>query len=547
MIRLILFLSAFAFAVNVDAANFLLGNQGIIDIGHNQELNETVVPKQKVENEPSLTIVKNKIVSKERLYSQKFDCETDFLRTETCSQSKTVCPSNEEYTDSYSTANNVTKTYIKLCPERTILEGNKCYSDENQDGVKDFYYYIQTLSSIWKNVRLSGFDWKEEVGVVEIPPGSYLAVRHHGRGLCDDDTNRIIISVNNNLIIDSWCNEYKTPEELLINPIGSKDTGELLAYTNDTNSSVSVPFQYKSEHGSSRGWDFSYLDQYIYVKSRILERDSFLEERIDNNVYLYIETSCPDNTIEQADGSCLMEYDWYSYSCPAELSIYNTAWQVINAGGDCGNPTCTNSATPPPNNCVRPNYTCPIDSNQKCGKTLNIAGICDSGYVWNTNRCERIESYCGTSFYNSALDKCQNITEYMKLCLSGEIYNPITNDCESAVDACVNGVYNSGTNQCEELPTITCSANGYTYNRLSKKCEDISSPPCKSGYSVKDGICFGSMVVCQSGSIYNDITKKCESERCGQYGTVDSGINCGISAICDGVIIGSKCIPNTVQ
>lgn len=515
------------------SSKFLLNN-GIVDIGHKKESSEIEVPKERIINEPSMQITENKLTYQKRIQSQKFDCETDFLGTETCTQQQTVCPSNSEYTDGYSVAHHVSKDFIKQCPLGTIVDGNRCYLDENRDGEKDYYYYVKSGRYVWSGVYLNSSRNVNESGTVTIPAKGYLEVRHYSPQACDNDNNHVVVKIDNVSKIDTWCRR-------------SKDTGNVIVYRNDTDSSVSVPYYYFDGHAGG-GWDKSYFLEYIYGPNKIISKDGFIEEEIGGKIYLYSGTQCPNNTIEQSDGSCVMEYDWYSYLCPTDVNIYSGVWQPVDSGSDCGNITCTNSATPPSNNCVRLNYTCPLDPNQKCGKTLNTIGTCNDGYVWNSNRCERVESFCGSSFYNASLDICQDVTRYEKLCKnSNEVYNKATDKCETGTDACVDGIYDANLNKCVMDFVPECTTQGYTYNKVSDMCEDANSPICETQYNYDGVSCKGEMTMCATGFSYNEVLNKCEKDVCDILNTSDSGTRCEAPSPCIGTVSNGKCIPDTIQ
>lgn len=405
------------------AKNKFLLNNGIIDIGHFSTSTLVEVPKDEILTDPSTKIVPNKLTYNERLQSEKYECETDFLNTETCIVQQNICPSSTEYADGYSIVNHANKSLYKLCKIGHIKDGNKCYIDENKDGLKDYSYYARTGG-------------------------------------------------------------YKT-------------------------------------------------------------------EEISGKTYYYLDPECPSNTDEQSDGSCTMKYNWYSYLCPTDINKYGAIWKAKDTGSDCGNLSCTNSITPPKDNCVRATYTCPLNPNQKCGKTLNTISSCESGYTWNNNRCERIESFCGSSVYNATLDICQDITHYSKLCSdSNQTYNPSTDLCETKQVACENGKFDKKVNSCVMDFIPVCEIQGYVYNSISDTCENPTLPICKTQYNFESstGDCKGEMTMCETGYIYNEEIDRCEKELCNILNTNDSGTRCETQALCDGVITqNGNCIPNTLR
>jgi len=266
--------------------------------------------------------------------------------------------------------------------------------------------------------------------------------------------------------------------------------------------------------------------------------------------YCYKKSKCPANTTLQSDNTCQMNYTWYSYSCPAAVNSYSNKWNIINPGSDCGDASCVNSATPPHNNCVRLNYTCPIDPNMKCGKTINKIHTCPNGYIWNNNRCERVEKYCGKYSYDPLTDSCHDITYYAKKCKNSiEKYNPNTDLCESDVVACQKGVYDRELNECV-MKFVPICKSGYVYNYATNACENNQKKPCESqyDYSATDHACIGRMTVCKSGFSWNATTKKCETTVCDIVKASDVNNRCEKSIACVGVITSDGfCIPDKVQ
>ena len=516
------------------SANLLLKNAGVIDIGHKEESSEIEVPKQLIISEPSMQITNNVIVYAEREFSDEIDCETDFMDIETCPVEQSVCPSNEERVSGYSIANSVTKSFIKICPFGSIKVNDRCYRDENRDGVIDTVNQVVSSKTLWSNVVLNMTNCKDTTETFLIGTGGWITARHHSWSACDGDLNTVTVKVNNVVKINVGCNS-------------ARDTGDREIYRNNSGANQHVTVYYKDCH-SGTGWDHSTMERDVYGYSSPPPAGWTIDGSHAPSFSFYKSAVCPANTVELSDGSCQMTYNWYSYFCPAETNEYANAWNVVDAGSDCGNISCTNSATPPVGNCVRLNYTCPIDANAKCGKTLNNAGVCNDGYVWNSNRCERIESYCGDSFYNAVLDVCQDITKYTKLCQNqSEVYNKNTDKCESPDIACVAGEYSEEINKCTMSYITKCPTFGYQYNYLSGRCENASAPPCKTQYGLTNGMCLGQMNVCQSGYSYNETSRKCQKNTCGLFGTADNGQLCAKNASCAGTISNGKCIPTTVQ
>lgn len=522
---------------NLYGVNPFLLNDGIVDIGRISTTNQIEVPKELVLKEPQIEEVPNKTIYNERLQSPLVDCETDFLGTEICPTNRQECPSNEELTDGYSTVHHINKSFIKLCEPGHIKNANRCYVDENGDGQKDYTYYRKTGGYKWSGVYLSGSRSVSRKGTVTIPAYGYLEVRHYSPQACDDDNNYVRIDIEGITIKSTWCG-------------GSRDTGYIKAYENTTGSPKNIDYYYYDRH-SGGGWDKSYFLEYIYAPHGTVPI-GYITEEISGKIYYYKNSTCPSNTEEQPDGSCKMEYDWYSYHCPTESNYYENLWQVVNTGEDCGNASCTNSATPPENNCVRVDFVCPIDSNLKCGKTVVDTVDCGDGYVWNNNRCERLESYCASSTYNSAKDICEDIATYTKLCINdGDVYSTSLNKCISNTEICKDGTYDSVTHSCITPFEAACNSTGYIYDSFTETCSDSSIALCSDNqYSYNSGTsqCIGTMTPCVTGYSYNVKTNKCELERCGSLGTLDTDLRCEKDSACVGTVTADgKCIPSVVQ
>lgn len=513
-------------------ASFYYQNNGIVDIGRKNILSEYEVPKEYVYSEPQLTPQNNVVVYANRLQSELMNCEIDYLGTETCPIGREVCPTKEEFVNGYGVKHTTTKSFVKMCTPGHILENGKCYLDKDYNGAKD--YVMERYRTAWSGYYLNRENSISESNNIEMPPYSYLQVRHYSNEACDDDSNNVIVKINGIEKINTWCSS-------------SKDTGKKIVFTNNTASKIIISYYYYDRH-SGGGWDKSNLQEWLVA----LDMPGYTKETSGSLVYYYQTPTCPVNTTLQSDGSCKMQYNWYSYHCPADVNYYQNQWKVINPGLDCGNPTCTNSSTPPANNCVRVDYTCPINIDTKCGKTFSDIIDCGSGYIWNNSRCERIEKYCGDDFYNVALDQCQKITKYTKLCVNPlDIYDPIANICSSNINLCTQGVYSTVTKSCVTNFLANCNTPSYSYNSDTETCIDASKSLCSNieyTYDPENSICRGSMTFCEPGYSLNETTLKCEKTKCGILGTTDNNSRCETTSLCPGFITSDgKCIPTTIQ
>jgi len=531
------------FSCSLSAKSLLLKNEGIIDIGHREEATEIVVPKEKIIREPNIDLVENKIVYQERDKSPLYDCETDFINTETCTQDREICPTQEEYQDGYSVKHNVNKLFTKMCPFGTVKSGEKCYQDSNNDGTPDYLKKINYEYLLSNNGSSSPAGWGGLLSLYHISVGNYqykfYAEKADNYKVRIQADNYSTIHINNNKIHSDTSDDWREEKPKYINLNKGEHTIKISAGNYDGPHGVAVAIY---DSSNSLIWNTR--------KGQLIEYNDCKIGFMEDGDFCYILSECPKNTTEQGDGSCKLEYDWYEYKCPTDTNEYSATWSATDQGGDCGSPTCTNSPNPPTNNCVRAYYTCPINSNLKCGKTLNTSGICEDGYVWNSNRCERVESYCGDSFYNSTLDVCQDITEYQKLCPNqDQTYNPSTDECEASRVACTTGEYSSMNSMCQIDFVPECFQDGYVYNPLTEICENSEAPICPNGYTYdgEDVLCIGQMTMCGPGHTYNESLKKCEMDACTIEGVRNNGTMCQTDILCDGTFSNGICIPNTIQ
>lgn len=281
--------------------------------------------------------------------------------------------------------------------------------------------------------------------------------------------------------------------------------------------------------------------------NQLLEKDkgtsTLIKKTIYKNKFLKNgEYVCPESYIELdyhnlKEGVCKKDYSYYSYSCSSEdKNEYNLSWKgpLLDTGsdcmGECGLNGCIcNNKMPPANNCLRENFGCPFDINQKCSittssskentlpaiydgliysntistkieKTINLTKICHNGYkldsdgncsIEPTKLCpldSKLQSngYClyeNTGFYANPFPTCP----------TGSSFNEVTLKCVSTFD-CENG--STKTN-------FGCVKN-YSYFDYS----------CEKGYSLKEkgkdclGKCGPDGCICNSENPKNNCSKK---------------------------------------
>jgi len=426
-----------------------------------------------------------------------------------------------------------------LCGSNEIKVGNKCYLDNDRNNIKDIF--LSNQYSFYRGGSSYPAGWGGILSSYHINVGNYtftfyapVSGNYTFRAQVDNQYN---LSLNNTTILSG------------ANWQSIQSTSRYLAQGTHT-----IRFN-TWNHSGPQG-----AALVIYgTDGKMLwnTRQGQIPTVICPNGYsidgynCYKNSYCPANTTLQADGKCKMQYDWYSYHCPTDTNIYTNPWIVRNPGKDCGNPTCTNSSTPPSNNCVRVNYTCPLDSNQMCGKTVNNNVDCGTGYIYKDYRCVREEPYCGEYTYNAAKDICENIQQNNKKCLnSNETYDLELNKCVSQNPVCLNGSkWNDTTGVCEDDFEVACKQEGYVFNKTSGLCENKSIPICPEQYRYDTTLsaCVGEMTFCAPDEVLNEETKMCEKNLCGSYSTINSNGRCETSALCNGTLTASgTCIPSNI-
>jgi hypothetical protein len=531
-----IFTSIFLFflPISLFGANPLLKSQGIVDIGKVSEYSRIEVPKEYISVEPNILSAPNQIIYSPRIQSELFACEIDFLGTTICPVEKIECETNEEYQDGYSTKHTTTKSFVQICPPNTIKVGAKCYADENNDGIKDYtYYHLASSKRVWS----TSLRWAQKVEHTiskNLKPYSYIKITHRSRKACDNDRNYFKVKVNGKITINRNCRS-------------GVNISNVQVYKNSTSNYRSVDLYYSDQHGWLGG-DSTTLTEYTY---ELISQPpiGFIIEEVGSTFYSYTNTRCPNDTTLQSDGSCKMTYDWYSYHCPLETNYYEKGWVVVDSGGDCGHSSCVNSSTPPANNCVRVNYSCPINSSSKCAKGEALDKSCEEGYSYQNSRCERDEPYCGNGTYNSSKDICEDITSYEKLCLnSSDTYSAAIDKCQSSTKICPQGTYDSTLGTCTQEYNISCD-EGYTYDESKQSCIGEDLEICQNGYRYDESrnSCISDVTICAVDEEYDESTNSCTKSLCQLDGVSTGETRCESEVVCDGILReDGRCIPNEV-
>lgn len=185
-----------------------------------------------------------------------------------------------------------------------------------------------------------------------------------------------------------------------------------------------------------------------------------------------------------------MCYKQYSYA--EEVSpITEEQWVgPLNAGGDCrgvgldSNNSC-NSPVPPEGNCIKTEFTCPLDESLPCVKISDNSSIVKnlySGYMFNYGITEHkskeisANKTCSNGgTYLADKDLCVSNKGY-KCPISGFEYDSVLNEC-IGVYAC-NGYFSESTGKCEVKPTVECPTGSY-YDMYKQTC--MANPKCDNG------------------------------------------------------------------
>ena len=525
MIKIKHFALLFCLITPLLASNIFLQDKGIVDIGRTLPSNTVVVGKSIIYSSPILKTIPNNIVYQPRIQSPKYNCGTDDLGHEGCEFQETQCQGVTDYTSAKSVKHHVVKNLLKICPQGTIEMNGLCYIGHN--GIRKDFKEFSTKHSGSGRICADQPGWliaRQDSN--ELHVGVYA-----GTGNCGGSGYKYLSNI-------------QVPSNIQVNTLHMTYSAGCLGSGSDTIKTGASFTAYKTNRGcDDRGAQHPYVSisyYYSYTKCPSGYKS--------DGMYCYQPPHCPQYSYAQPDGMCKMSYNWYSYTCPDGNNIYDNAWKVINAGHNCGNPSCTNSPTPPLNDCERENHVCPLNKNTVCSQIQINKPTCPTGYVFHDNVCERKATFCGSSYYNSQLDVCQNITEYTKLCTDPhDVYNPTTNTCESNQKACPNGIYNKSLGLCTSNYQITCATPGYVYNASSGYCVNPNLVPCPNygyHYDAAKHECIGPLE-CPNGMTYVPSLNKCENVVCGPFSTINTdGLCVSTHSDCSGIITKDhRCIP----
>lgn len=359
--RIPVFLATLCLAWGVEANEFTATDGTLYDIGTHDAPEVVETPKQRIPIQPTYELVENRIDYFARSYSEPQKCTTDILNHELCPMEKASCPANVEYVNGTSLAHYAQKFFSKPCDPHELLIGSECFLDLDDNHVPDTVDYAMTERTVWERaLRSSLGNTVDENRTIVMPAYSYIQIRHRASNACDDDHNQLIAQIDGVTVLNKTCGAVKNVPYTEI-------------FRADSSSDESINIYYKDRHWGG-GKDNSNLYERVYTLPAGTPPGYMLRIAPSGGYYLYKPTSCPPETVEQPDNSCKMSYYYYTYSCPVDLNVYGNEWQIVDEGGDCGLPSCTNTGSPPANNCYRTIFTCPYGTERVCaqeGATLS--------------------------------------------------------------------------------------------------------------------------------------------------------------------------------
>lgn len=269
----------------------------------------------------------------------------------------------------------------------------------------------------------------------------------------------------------------------------------------------------------------------------------------------------------QLNGNCRKDYSYYTYQCPTDIDAYGNEWvgPLVSSGGDCGGNgiasakggVCPNAtATPPANNCLRYNYSCPAgDGSNECIAGPNSNSIGENvfeGFIYkiaNSTKFTNIlveEMICPEATNQIYNCESSDWTIYEEYCrrpvLSEENVAPINGVCEDNFTLGVNNrcfktfegatvlfvnnqyVYNKNailgyspdTKSCLAEKETSCLSDTYSYDQTTDTC--LRYPTCETNIG---GKCYEKPDRnCDAGFAYDSDNNDCRRGRECQLGDI---------------------------
>ena len=451
------FILLLAFSFSFGAVSELVdpGSNQIIDFGYNKKSkdNKLTVPKEWINSATLAKKIDSIIITKSREVTN-FDCETDYLGRENCTEQAVECPANLVRDDGIATKinqvtiRNATKVAVTSCTPNSYTA---CYTTPPYfiNGCQWGWY----LAINWKGCGYSHFEH----------PFHWDTYGYYG------DNFQAVVNKRNQIGAKKrYTYSYKAYETCL-----RTDTYR-----------ITCPTDYKP-HNLGNG-NFECRKEYSYYKYTCKE-DVNTYDKEWNGPFVDPGIDC--------QGQC------GPYGC------------VCNSSTPPKNNCSRNNFTCP----FDSNVLCTITTNNQSGSTVEGKWIYESGTAKKFNKTIKGEKECpSNSIYDVKTESCISPISYA--CKGdGFVYNPTKQQCERKLQCdigyndkggciedviaecpigyyfdlkkgkcldnkiCSSGVFNSLTKLCEEK--ITCE-NGFTYNKEKTRCEKdntIVELTCPSG------------------------------------------------------------------
>lgn len=471
-------------------------NSPIIDIGYTQpqkSYSPTIAPDWVYYS--TLTRITDKLIqTKERILSEKYDCETDYLGRENCSIQQTDCTAQLQQDDGIAVLKKKTITVNKIRKETSTNISNTIEGDRlipsNLGAYTGTLFTLKYGSTGFYNPQQMFNDGYQKDGKFAMKMFNFGS----GWGIFAifPIPNKVSVIQNKGAILNIGSTASVWPNALISTPDATFAT--ILVEWNNIPSSLSYS-----------------CDDYCMISK-------------PTNVLGITNWECPEtfvdaDGIKSESGKCKKEYSYYEYKCKTDTNNYDRPWigPVKDAGGDCqgqcGPYGCVcNSPTPPKNNCVRDDFKCPFDESQLCTITTDDKSSIDNiinGYVYEAgnaqtfkNTVEKDKSCPNGLTWNKDKDICEDTVKYD--CLKSDYYY------DDNLGECIKPIECKGTmvnGKCVEEPSPSCE-DGYTYNKSLNLCTAV--PICDKGiYHTVSNLCE-EKVVCPVNFKFNEANRRCE-------------------------------------